>query len=248
MTLSNPAVDVSQQLATAEYVLPKPPRHSGEVLVLAEPATDATALRRTSEVTRTLGDRFETLAECQRQFLDELRHELLGLDDTVLEGTRVQLQSGVHAALRVLDWCAAAQADFQQQARWAARGWLPVDLGDFCQALAGQVQANGAPVLVTGTAATPWWGDPVALAATIRAGLVVVAERTAGLGTVLIEFGRGEESHQVRIAGTGEPTEDPGEASVRAFRQAVDLLGATVVPDGNGGGGAGLVLRLPIAE
>ena len=83
------------------------------------------------------------------------------------------------------------------------------------------------------------------MTATIQAGLAVVAERTGGQGTILVEVGGASAQASVRIAGTGEPGEQVDSASIRTFRNAVERLGATVVPDALGPGGAGLILALP---
>jgi len=228
------------------YVLPTRPRPAGSLLVV--PTREATNMglhRRTGEVAQRLGERFLLLAECQQQFLGELRSGLRALEGAVVEDARIRLQASVRSAIAVLDWCDTLQADLLAEAQRAARGWQPIDLGEACREAATGVEGNGIAVLVSGQTAQPWWGDAGRLAVAIQAGLSVVAERTGGQGTIQVEVGGTSAQANVRIAGTGEPGEQVDSASVRAFRNAVERLGATVVPDALGPGGAGLILELP---
>ena len=247
MTTSLFETTVPPVAEVSEYVLPKPPRPAGEVMVGPGRSGAEFVLRRTAATARELGGRFLLLADCQQQFLAELRHGLEALDGAVAEDARVKLKSAVHAALQVLEWCDTVQGDLQLEGGWAARGWQPIDLGAFCREQVLAAQFQGAPVLVTGEVARVWWGDAERLAAVLHAGLHAVAERTAGLGSIVVEVRCDAAGHRVRIAGTGEPADDLDPAVLQAFRNAVERLGARVVPDSLGGGGAGLVIELPVA-
>lgn len=233
---------------TSEYVLPKPPRPAGEVLVVAGRPAAVAAHRHATDAVRSIGDRFLLLAECQQQFLVELRQSLEALDGAIADDARARLKAALHGALQVLDWCDAAQQDLLATGNHAVRGLRPIDLLEFCREFAAEVQANGSPVVIAGSALRPWWGDAGKLAAALHAGLVVVAERTGGQGTLVVEVATNAEGHQVRIAGRGEPSDDLDPAAVAAFRAAVERLGATVLPDHLGVGGTGLVLHLPSSD
>jgi hypothetical protein len=230
---------------TSEYVLPKPPRPTGGVVVVDGRSAALAAHRYATEAVRVLGDRLLLLAECQQQFLAELRQSLEALDGAVAEDARARLKAGVHGALQVLDWCDEAQQDLLATGNHAVRGWRPIDLVQFCRDFAADLHANGAPVLVAGAANRPWWGDAGKLAEVLHSGIVVVAERSGGQGAVLLEVGTTADGHSVRIAGRGEPTDDLDPVAVVVFRSAAERLGATVLPDHLGAGGTGLVLHLP---
>ncbi len=227
--------------STGDYVLPKPP--SGRDLPVDVVGRSAQAEeRRRGEVARRLGERGLALAECQQQFLGELRERLLALESAIVDDSRARLLTSLRASIEVLDWCDAVQADLLAEASMTCQGWLPHDLRRCCDEVA---QASGERVLCSGAASNPWWGEGTALAAALEAGIALVRERTAGRGPVRLEVGEGEAGCWVRIHGATDPAEDVEPATVRAFRAAVERLGAEVVPDELGPGGTGLILRLP---
>lgn len=229
---------------SGDYVLPQPPRAAGEVVVLADPAAPAAAHRRAGEVARSLGERFAASAASQRQLLGELRATLTELDTAVPEAARARLKALVHTGLQVLDWCDAVQDDLGSESSRAARGLAPIDLASFCSDVA---VAQLAPVSVVGATIRPWWGDGALLAEVVTVGIAVAAERIGGGGAVLVEVGERDGGHWLRVVGRGEPVDDLDPATIRAFRIAVERLGATVAPDALGPGGTGFVVSLPVA-
>jgi len=247
MSLSQSDVAVPQAQHEGSYVLPKPLRQGAEMVVVPARAEAEVARRRAAAATQRLGERLLCLAECQQQFLAELRQGLESLDEVVGEAARARIQAAVHSSLQVLGWCDAVQDDFAQQAALAARGFEPVDLGDFCREVAGEWVGRERLVHVAGEAVRPWWGDAVRLADALHAGLALVAERSTGQGPILLELTGEDGRPRIRIAGSGEPSEDVDPGAVRGFRLAVGQLGARVLPDRLGPGGAALVLELPPA-
>ena len=230
----------------AGYVLPNRPRPTGGALVVpVHDSTHSGLHRRTGEVAKRIGERVLLLAECQQQFLGELRTGLQALEGAVVDDARVRLQAAVRSAITVLDWCDSLQADLLGEGQRAARGWQPIDLAEFCGDLATESAANGITAVVTGDTAQPWWGDAGLFAETLRAGLVVVAERSAGPGAIRIEISGTAGGPRVRIAGSGDPVAEVDESAIRLFRNAAGRLGARVVPDALGPGGTGLILELP---
>jgi hypothetical protein len=228
----------------AEYVLPAPPRTTGEVVVVAPNRDQTDVWRRGSDVARALGERFLVLVENQQIFAAELRERLQELDLAAAEGSRAQWKGAVRDLLAVLDWSDAGHGDLLQEARWAASGSEPIDLAELCQAVAAKVQTPEQAIHVSGFAASPWWGSAPALAAAVRQGLELVAERTQGSGARLLEIEETSAAHTVRIASSGEPSDAVDAASVARFRRAAAAIGAVVTPDTFGPGGAGLVLEL----
>lgn len=75
---------------------------------------------------------------------------------------------------------------------------------------------------------------------------MLVAERTGGLGLRCVEVAAMQGAAMVRIFSRGEPQGDLDQDVVDLFRRAVEKVGATVLPDELGPGGAGFVLRLPV--
>lgn len=234
--------------ATAEYVLPVPPRPAGEVVVVGSPHDPAIALRRGGEVARTLGDHFLALAECQQLFCSELRERLQQLDTAIAEATRAQLKGAVRDVLHVLDWVDSVQADFAVSSRRAAAGAEPVDVADVCAAIAAQSRALQRQVDVAGALVRPWWGEAAALHEVVRAGVALVVERTGGVGAIRILVEEGEQGPQVCVASSAEPVDGVDAASVVRFRTAVERIGGRVRPDAMGPGGAGMVIELPASE
>ena len=225
------------------YVLPALRRGTGDFIVL--PTRSGAGLERGARVARSLGGRFQAFADCQQQFLAEMRLRLQALDTAIAEDSRAQLKGAVRGALDVLDWCDVVQGDLQTESAWAASGFEPVDVNEIVQAVAAEAGTADNDVRVGGHLGRSWWGDAALLAEVVRQGLALVAERTGGLGSRRIEVGSVDGGAWVRIAGSGEPTDGPDGVAVQRFRQVVERLGARVVPDALGPGGAGLVLLLP---
>ncbi|MBX3463391.1 MAG: hypothetical protein KF830_09480 [Planctomycetes bacterium] len=224
------------------YVLPAP-RRVAEVVVVPPPAGHASGGQGTG--IRGVGDRFLAFAECQQQFLAEMRDRLQKLDAAIAEDSRARLKGALRGVLDVLEWCDAVQGDLATECRWAADGLEPVDVVELCGAVASEPGAHAGAIDVSGHAGRPWWGERCRLAAALRAGLTLVSERTGGCGLRVLEVTEDEAGHQLRIAGLGEPGDGVDAATVAAFRRAVEALGARVVPDQLGPGSAGFVLHLP---
>jgi hypothetical protein len=241
-TMTTKPTDVVEAPAS-NYVLPGPKRTTPDVIVV-QPSS-AARFEHGGRVARSLGDRFLMLAECQQEFLNELRSRLEAIDEAMAEDSRARLKGSLREAIGVLAWCDAVQADLVQDGQRAAGGFEPIDLEELSAAVAAEGTGNDGSVLVTGHAGNPWWGDSKVLAETIRAGLDLVSERTGGMGLRHIELGTTDLSPWIRIAGAGEPGDGVEVRSLERFRRCVTLLGARVTPDALGPGGAGLVLHLP---
>lgn len=226
------------------YVLPTQKRSAPDVIVVP-PRAESGLLHRSSG-SRVLGDRFLALAECQQQFLAELRARLTVLDGAIAEDSRARLKGALRDVVHVLDWCDSVQTDLELDSRRVAAGLEPIDLLELCGDVVAAIPEAG-PIHVTGGIATPWWGEAAQLAAAVRHGLQLVVERTGGVGARQVEVGATDGSPWIRITGSGEPGDSVEVDSVRRFRQAVASLDARVVPDAMGPGGTGLVLHLPAA-
>ncbi|MBL9077640.1 MAG: hypothetical protein JNL08_09060 [Planctomycetes bacterium] len=227
---------------TTAYVLPGRKRPAGDVIVV--PPGPGHALEHGARVARTLGGRFLAFAECQQQFLGELRSRLEELDGAIAEDSRARLKGALHGALDVLEWCEAVQVDFAAESGWAAAGCEPLDLAEVCREVAAEPSSHVGEVRVTGHSARPWWGNAMQLAAAIRQGLQVVGERLGGNGFRAVEIGDAEAGPWIRIAGYGEPG-DVEAGTVQGFRHAAAAVAARVTPDALGPGAAALVLHLP---
>lgn len=230
---------------SSPYVLPGRKRAAADVIVVSP--TGGEGFARGGRVAHSLGDRFLALAECQQQFLAELRQRLELLDGAIAEDSRAQLKGALRGALDVLEWCDAVQSDLATESGWAAGGLEPIDLAEFCRVIAGEPGSHVGDVRVTGRAASHWWGDAGQLATVLRSALQLVSERIGGTGFRQIEVGGAADGHWIRVAGFGEPTEVEA-GSAQAFRQAVERLCARVTPDVLGPGAAGMVLHLPKRE
>ena len=202
---------------------------------------------RGATVARGLGERFLALADCQQQFLGELRARLEALDTAITDASRAQLKGAIREVSAVLDWCDSVQLDLQTEARRAAAGQEPADLAALCRDVAGSL-GGGGDIDVVDQGAGHWWGDAAALRDAIRHALTLVAERTSGAGSRRLEVGSTDGAPWVRVWSSGEPGDSLEVDSVRRFRLAVGRLGVRVVPDSLGPGGAGLVLLLPVHE
>lgn len=233
-------------LSASEYVLPAPPRVGNEVVVVSTRPQPLVGMRRSGEVARAIGDRVLALAECQQQFFAELRGRLVTLDDAIAEDSRAQLKGAVRDVMQVLEWCEAIQSDLRADGQLAAAGAEPLDLADLCHEVAAHFAPHEA-VVVSGQCPGTWWGNARALAEVLHQALLLVAERTGGVGTRLLEVGGQPDHPTIRVVSYGEPVDGIDSAVVRNFRQVAAMLGAKVVPDALGPGGSGLLLLLPSA-
>jgi len=231
--------------STTSYVLPAPKRQTPDVIVV--PSRVGAALERGGQVARVLGERFLALAECQQQFLGELRSRLQALDGAIADDSRAQMKGALREVTAVLDWCDSVQADLHEESRRAAAGCEPLDLGAVCVDVVASFD-GGAEIDLVGGTAVRWWGEAAPLHEALRHGLLLVAERTGGVGQRRIEVGATDGVAWIRVSSTGEPGDSLEVDSVRRFRAAVTRLGARVVPDALGPGGAGFVLLLPEDE
>jgi hypothetical protein len=195
-----------------------------------------------------LGERFLAFAECQQQFLAELRARLEVLDGAIAEDARARLKGALRGALDVLDWCDAVQVDLAAESSWAAAGLEPLDVAEVCRAVAAEPSSHVGDMRVTGQASRPWWGEAALLAAALRQGLHLVSERVGGGGLRHIEVGEQESGQWIRVAGYGEPCDGAEPTTVQSFRRAVESLRARIVPDALGPGGAAFVLHLPLRQ
>jgi hypothetical protein len=234
-----------QDSSKSAYILPGAPRAVGEIVVVPPARLPFSELRRGGEVARALGDCFLPHAECLQQFLAEVRTRLVALDGALAEDSRAQLRGALHDVLGVLDWCDALQSDLQQDCGRAAAGAEPIDVLDLCRSVAASSGPAGL-VQVSGHLPTAWWGEARVLAKALELGLALVAERTGGHGCRFVEL-HAEATHpRIRIGSSGDPREEVDPDAVRRFRQAVEQVGARVLPDALGPGGSGLVIELPV--
>lgn len=225
------------------YVLPGRKRAGADVIVV--PPSGAEGYLRGGRVAHTLGDRFLALAECQQQFLAELRARLDALDSAIAEDARARLKGTLRGALDVLDWCEAVQVDLATESSWAAAGLEPLDVATVCRAVAAEPCSHVGDLKVDGASSRIWWGEAGLLATALRHGLNLISERIGGAGFRQIEVGDDEMGHWVRVAGYGEPGDGVEPTTVQSFRHAVDRLHASVIPDALGPGAAAFVLKLP---
>ena len=225
------------------YVLPARP--SGQSLLVTKPLTADPSSVTAGAVARRLGQRFSTQAESLELLLTEVRERLANLDALMVEGSRAQLKGAVRDVVNVVDWCDALQADLAGETDKAAQGLEPIDLVDLCRQQATSLQGPDDPITVSVKNHVIYWGDQAKLANLIQNGLMLVSERTGGLGLRCVEVAAIQGASLVRIFSRGEPQGDLDPDVVDLFRRAVEKVGATVVPDELGPGGAGLVLRLP---
>lgn len=242
--MSTRSADVAAQ-SSSPYVLPGRKRGGADVIVV--PA-GGEGFARGGRVAHHLGERFLALAECQQQFLGELRSRLETLDVAIADDARARLKGALRGALDVLDWCDAVQVDLATESSWAASGLEPLDLGEICRAVAAEPSSHVGDLRVTGEASRPWWGQAALLAAALREGLHLISERVAGNGPRQIEIGEDESGQWIRVAGYGEPGDGVEPTTVQSFRRAVESLQGRVVPDALGPGGAAFVLHLPACQ
>lgn len=242
MSHPNPTV---QAESTSDYVLPSPPRGTGEIVVVAPPSDGTSSLSRGAEVARRLGARFAALGESQQLFLGELRERIVAIDGVVAEASRAQLKGALGELLAVLDWCDAVQVDVLQDAARAADGDEPIDLAAFAEDVVVPRLGLDRPVLVTGRTSLPVWGRATQFADLIRHGVELLAERAAGTGAIGVDIDDAAGAPRIRFSSLGEPADAIDAAVVRRFRATVDALGATVLPGEHGVGGTECVVELP---
>lgn len=232
--------------AASGYVLPSRPPAAAEGSGVSDRG-GLLALRRGREVARAIGSRMVALAECQHEFLAELRERLAGMDQAIADDTRARLKGRLREVLEVLDWCDVVQADMHLEGGRAAQGTEPIDVVELCRDVVANVHA-AADTVVTGWLPTPWWGPAADLAEVIALGLTLVAQRTGGHGSRCLEVDGDASRVRIRIVGSAPSSAEVDRAHARHFRQACQRIGIRVVPDELGPLGAGLVLELPAAE
>jgi hypothetical protein len=230
---------------SAEYVLPTPPRHAGDVLIVPMRQEADARLQRGGEVARSLGEHFSLLAETQQLALSELRDRLAWLDGAVADASRAQLKGAIQEVRAVLDWCDAMQAELVADCQRAARGWERIDSSAMAQAVAAAARSPECEVLALGSAPS-WWGDGSLLARLLQEALGLVLERTQGNGVRVIEVSESDGAPCFNIYSRGEPSDSVDPRSVQRFRGLVARLGAHVAAGSLGVGGAGMRIRLPI--
>lgn len=227
----------------ADYVLPKPAR-AAEVVVVHPNQGPGAGYRRGGQVARTFGDHFGLLAQTQSMFLAEVRERLQALDASIAEASKAQLKGAVRELLGIVDWCDTLQADLIADSSCAADGNEPVDLEALAEEIAVAERAAGREVRVRGSVPVRWWGDCALCADLLRAAIGLVAERTNGQGSLLVELSEAAGLPCLRVTGTADPHDGIEPATISRFRTLVELVGATVRPDALGPGGVGLEILL----
>lgn len=248
----NPVLDP----ADTSYVLPQPQpsphieQHEGqghgEVIVVGGQQARTAALLRGQAVARSLGQRFQVQADSLTQFLAEVRDRLESLDAAIAEDSRAQLKGAVREIGSVVDWCEAVRSEFAYECEQACAGHEPIQLGELCREIALDQHSSSSPITAVVDRDLMWWGSTAALANLVQNALVLVSERTRGNGARSIELQNDDGVPNIRVRSNGEPADTVDPNTVTKFRAATEHVGATVVPDELGAGGAGLVIRLPV--
>ncbi|HEB52579.1 MAG TPA: hypothetical protein ENI87_04905 [bacterium] len=223
------------------YVLPSPPRGQAELLV-ADGASTAVGVASTAAVARAFGERLEVKAQCMGGFLTELRDRLERLDAAIAEDSRAQLKGAVRELGHVVDWCDAVRAELADEGAMARSGREPIDLGQFCEQLATRLQATTEPISVRTVGTVTVWCERGALAHLLERALAVVWARTGGVGLRCLGVAAPDGTPQLRVWSRGEPTGDVDAELVDALRNVATKVGARILPDELGPGGAGLLL------
>lgn len=228
----------SRTASTTDYVLPAPPRGATPLDTLASRRTQTT--HRHAEAAAILGRRMALFGEVQQLHLAELRQRLGELEAMLPDASRAQLQGAVREVLGVLDWCDEVQQDQVREANYASLGWMPLDVGTLCSALAQELP----DVLSAPSRPTSWWGDGRLLDELLRAAIALVAERQGGKGRVVLEVDEAPSGPTVAVLGSADPVDelDPGAAD--RFRTLARQVGARITPGPLGPMAAGLVLHL----
>lgn len=227
------------------YVLPQPPRGHGEVIVVGGAEGRRASLLRGQQVARAFGQRMVLQSEGLQVLLEQVRERLDGLDHAIAEDSRAQLKGAVRELCSMLEWCGAAQRELQAEGARALEGCEPIDVVELCREVAEGHDAASSPTSVHAEGHGIWWGRAAELADLLDLALVLVAERTQGIGARHLSVSCSEDLVAVRVHGFGEPADTVDAQTVQRFRRAADDLGVSVTPDDFGPGGAGMLLRLP---
>jgi hypothetical protein len=237
-TNRNPVLDS----VDGSYVLPAPPRGLDLLVVRGG---ERSSLLGTGAVASALGHRFQTQAQSLDLLLTEIRAQLECLDGAIAEDSRAQLKGAVRDVVRVVDWCDELCLELDDESAKAAEGLQPIDLVALCEQQANALQGPADPITVLPSKHVVYWGDRNKMTYVIQKALELVGARTGGQGLRCIEIDSEGGFPSIRVCSHGEPTKEIDPEVVDAFREAVDYVAATVVPDELGPGGAGLLLRLP---
>jgi hypothetical protein len=229
--------------ADGSYVLPAPPR--GYDLLVTKSA-EPSSLLFPGAIASGLGQRFQSQAQSLDLLLTEVRDRLERLDGAIAEDSRAQLKGAVRDVVRVVDWCDALRQELDAESAKAVEGLEPIDLVVLCERQANALQGLTDPIAVMSSKQVVYWGDRNKLQFVMQKALELVWARTGGQGLRCIEVSAEDGVPSIRVCSRGEPARDIDPDVVDAFREAVDDVGATVVPDELGPGGAGLVLRLSV--
>jgi len=231
---------------TGSYVLPAPPRgHRDQLVTDGEPSPLLQGS--TSEVARAIGARFHVQADSLDLFLTELRDRLEQLDGAIAEDSRAQLKGAVREIGNVVEWCQAVQRELATESQRAENGEEPIDLVGLCEQIATSRQEMTEPISVVPRQAASCWGERGRIAHVLHRALDLVWARTSQRGLRCLEVDWQDAVPCVRVRSRGEPTDELDPDLVDAFRAAASSAGVAVVPDEQGPGGAGMVLRLPNA-
>ncbi|MFT6081066.1 MAG: hypothetical protein ACJAQZ_003134 [Planctomycetota bacterium] len=228
--------------ADTSYVLPAPPR--GYDLLVTDGGKPSPLLS-AGAIASALGQRFQSQAQSMDLLLIEVRGRLEQLDGAIAEDSRAQLKGAVRDVVRVVDWCDALRKELDAESSKAVEGLEPIDLVDLCEQQANALQGLTDPIAVLSSKQVVYWGDRNKLAFLMQKALKLVWARTGGQGLRCIEVSSEEGVPSIRVCSRGEPAREIDPDVVDAFREAVDYVGAAVVPDELGPGGAGLMLCLP---
>jgi len=226
----------------SSYVLPAPPRGLDLLVVKPEGVSPPPSM---GTGIAALGNRFQMQAQSLGLLLTEIRTQLEHLDGAVEGHSREQLKGAVRDVMRVVDWCDELRLDLDDEGGKAAEGLQPIDLASLCEEQANALQEPAAPIAVLPSKPLVYWGDRNRMEHVLKKALELVGARTRGQGLRCVEVVSGEAVPSIRVRSHGEPAKEIDPEVVAAFREAVDYVGATVVPDELGPGGAGLMLRLP---
>jgi hypothetical protein len=232
----------------AEFVLPKPPRHTAPLLVGgAEAGSSPTALRRAADGLAAAGGRIQVLLECQDRFLGEMRAALREMDDSLHEESRARLKAKVRGLVEILDWCEAMQVDLLLEGRRASWNQQAVDLRALCDDAAHDLRGgrHGMAVEIHGDCPTRVWAELPLLGDVIRGALEVVADRIGGQGHIAVELQESADGPAVWIRGMGAPASSQDPVALERFRSSAAAAGVSVTPDALGPGGTGLMLGVP---
>jgi len=218
---------------------------------LAVPATAPTTLgqvaRRGGEAALVrIARELQPLEACLHRYLAEMQDAVAQVQGSL--SVEQQGHAGIQALSQALDWTDALASDLSERVRDAAQGFQVVDTHELLIDMASQVEATYPAVRVT---VGPVPGicrraKPTALAEAFFLGIVLVAQRIGGRGSVTVEVEQTAASLAYRFLGHGEPRRVSAPECVRRFREiVVDLHGGRIHQDDLGSDGTGLVIHLP---